>query len=133
MKSRAIVQTGVRALELREFPLPEIGDDDGLLKVDACGICDAAGGVTGCSAPVAGWLGAVVGAGDGSTMAIGSEDLSGVAGALTGAGAAAAGSGGIVLSDVAGATPSSTAVSACASVDSASPAVRGVSSVSAAA
>ena len=39
MKSRAIVQTGVRALEMREFPLPEVGDDDGLLKIDACGIC----------------------------------------------------------------------------------------------
>jgi threonine dehydrogenase-like Zn-dependent dehydrogenase len=37
--SRAIVQTGVRALEMREFPLPEIGADDGLLKIDACGIC----------------------------------------------------------------------------------------------
>lgn len=31
--------TGVRALEVREFPLPEIGREDGLLKVDACGIC----------------------------------------------------------------------------------------------
>ena len=37
--SRAIVQTGVRQLEMREFPLPDIGDDDGLLKVEACGIC----------------------------------------------------------------------------------------------
>lgn len=37
--SRAIVQTGVRALEMREFPLPDIGDDAGLLKIDACGIC----------------------------------------------------------------------------------------------
>jgi threonine dehydrogenase-like Zn-dependent dehydrogenase len=37
--SRVIVQTGTRALEMRELPLPEIGDDDGLLKIDACGIC----------------------------------------------------------------------------------------------
>lgn len=37
--SRAIVQTGPRALEMREFPLPEIGPDDALLKVEACGIC----------------------------------------------------------------------------------------------
>jgi 2-desacetyl-2-hydroxyethyl bacteriochlorophyllide A dehydrogenase len=37
--SRAVVQTGVRAVELRELPLPEIGPEDGLLKVDACGIC----------------------------------------------------------------------------------------------
>jgi threonine dehydrogenase-like Zn-dependent dehydrogenase len=34
-----MVQTGVRQLEMREFPLPEIGDDDGLLKIEACGIC----------------------------------------------------------------------------------------------
>ncbi len=38
-KSLAIVQTGARKLELREFPLPEIRDDDALLKVEACGIC----------------------------------------------------------------------------------------------
>jgi len=37
--SRAVVMTGVRALEMREFPLPDIGSEDGLLKVDACGIC----------------------------------------------------------------------------------------------
>ena len=35
MKSRAIVQTGVRALELREFPLPEIGDEEIDATVDA--------------------------------------------------------------------------------------------------
>jgi threonine dehydrogenase-like Zn-dependent dehydrogenase len=37
--SRAIVQTGTRALEMRDFPLPEIGDDAGLLKIEVCGIC----------------------------------------------------------------------------------------------
>lgn len=37
--TRAIVQTGPRALELRELPLPEIGPDDALLRVEACGIC----------------------------------------------------------------------------------------------
>jgi 2-desacetyl-2-hydroxyethyl bacteriochlorophyllide A dehydrogenase len=37
--SRAIVQTGPRALEMREVPLPEIGVDDALLRVEACGIC----------------------------------------------------------------------------------------------
>jgi 2-desacetyl-2-hydroxyethyl bacteriochlorophyllide A dehydrogenase len=37
--SRAIVQTAPRALELRELPLPEIGPDDALLQVEACGIC----------------------------------------------------------------------------------------------
>lgn len=37
--SRAIVQTGPRALELRDLPLPEIDDDSALLRVEACGIC----------------------------------------------------------------------------------------------
>lgn len=37
--SRVIVQTGPRALELRELPLPEIDDDSALLRVEACGIC----------------------------------------------------------------------------------------------
>jgi threonine dehydrogenase-like Zn-dependent dehydrogenase len=38
--SRAIVQTGPRAFELRELPLPErIGPEEALLRVDACGIC----------------------------------------------------------------------------------------------
>src|SRR2546429_455153 len=37
---RAVVQTGPRQLELREFPRPVIGPDDGgLLRVEACGIC----------------------------------------------------------------------------------------------
>lgn len=38
-RSRAIVQTGPRALEMRELPLPEIGAEDALLQVEACGIC----------------------------------------------------------------------------------------------
>jgi len=37
--SMAIVQTGPRKLETREFPLPEIGAEDGLLKLEVCGIC----------------------------------------------------------------------------------------------
>ncbi|MGB2695926.1 MAG: zinc-binding dehydrogenase [Dehalococcoidia bacterium] len=38
--TKAIVQTGARALELRELALPEsIGPEEGLLRVDACGIC----------------------------------------------------------------------------------------------
>lgn len=37
--ARAVVQTASRTLEMREFPLPEIGDDDALLRVEACGIC----------------------------------------------------------------------------------------------
>jgi len=37
---RAAVQTGARKIEIREFPRPVIGPDDGaLLRVEACGIC----------------------------------------------------------------------------------------------
>jgi D-arabinose 1-dehydrogenase-like Zn-dependent alcohol dehydrogenase len=37
---RAVVQTGPRRLEMREFPRPVIGPDGGgLLRVEACGIC----------------------------------------------------------------------------------------------
>lgn len=36
---RAAVQTGPGKLEIREFPRPQIGADDGLLRVEACGIC----------------------------------------------------------------------------------------------
>ncbi len=36
---RAAVQTGPRGIELREFPRPVTGPDDGLLRVEACGIC----------------------------------------------------------------------------------------------
>jgi 2-desacetyl-2-hydroxyethyl bacteriochlorophyllide A dehydrogenase len=35
----AMVQTGPRKLEPRDLPLPRIGDDDALLRVEACGIC----------------------------------------------------------------------------------------------
>jgi threonine dehydrogenase-like Zn-dependent dehydrogenase len=36
---RAVVQTGPGQIELREFPRPRIGPDDGLLRVEANGIC----------------------------------------------------------------------------------------------
>ncbi|HEX8008911.1 MAG TPA: zinc-binding dehydrogenase [Trebonia sp.] len=37
---RAVVQTGPRQMEVREFPRPAIGPNDGaLLRVEACGIC----------------------------------------------------------------------------------------------
>jgi threonine dehydrogenase-like Zn-dependent dehydrogenase len=39
MQTLAMVQTAPRTLEQRELPLPDIGDDDGLLRVEACGIC----------------------------------------------------------------------------------------------
>jgi threonine dehydrogenase-like Zn-dependent dehydrogenase len=35
----AMVLTGPRRLEPRELPLPEIGGDEALLRVEACGIC----------------------------------------------------------------------------------------------
>jgi threonine dehydrogenase-like Zn-dependent dehydrogenase len=36
---RAAVQVGPRKIEIREFPRPRIGADDGLLRVEANGIC----------------------------------------------------------------------------------------------
>jgi alcohol dehydrogenase len=37
--ARALVLERPRELQLRELPLPQIGDDDGLLRVEACGLC----------------------------------------------------------------------------------------------
>ena len=37
--TRAVVQTAPRSLELRELPIPDIDDDSGLLRIEACGIC----------------------------------------------------------------------------------------------
>jgi threonine dehydrogenase-like Zn-dependent dehydrogenase len=36
---RAAVQTGPLAYEIRELSRPSIGDDDGLLRIEACGVC----------------------------------------------------------------------------------------------
>ena len=36
---RAMVLTGVRRLELTEFPMPEYRDDAGILRMEVCGIC----------------------------------------------------------------------------------------------
>ncbi len=38
-KSFAMVQTERRTLEPMDLPLPEIDDDSGLLRIEACGIC----------------------------------------------------------------------------------------------
>ena len=35
----SLVLTGPRSLEQRILPLPETGDDDGILRVEACGLC----------------------------------------------------------------------------------------------
>ena len=37
--SLAMVQTAPRKLEARELPLPDIGDEEALLRIEACGIC----------------------------------------------------------------------------------------------
>lgn len=37
--SFAMVQTAARKLEPRDIPMPEISDDAGLMRIDACGIC----------------------------------------------------------------------------------------------
>jgi len=37
--ARALVLEEPRRLVARDLPVPEIGDDDGLLRIDACGLC----------------------------------------------------------------------------------------------
>jgi threonine dehydrogenase-like Zn-dependent dehydrogenase len=39
MKTSAMVQVGVRKLEVRELEVPRIGADEALLRVEACGLC----------------------------------------------------------------------------------------------
>ena len=39
MKSSAIVQTGKRRYEQQEFEVPEIGPEEGLLRIEQSGIC----------------------------------------------------------------------------------------------
>jgi threonine dehydrogenase-like Zn-dependent dehydrogenase len=39
MRVKAIVQTGVRAVELQEFDRPPVGEDDGLLRIEQSGVC----------------------------------------------------------------------------------------------
>ena len=38
-KCKAAVLTGIEKVELKEFPIPELGDDDMLVKVEGCGVC----------------------------------------------------------------------------------------------
>ena len=38
-KSRAAVLTSLEHYDIKEFPIPELGDDDILVKVEGCGIC----------------------------------------------------------------------------------------------
>jgi len=37
--ARALTLEGPRRLLERELPLPEVGDDDGILRIEACGLC----------------------------------------------------------------------------------------------
>jgi len=37
--AKAAVLTGPRTLEIQDFPLPDPGDNAGLMKVEACGVC----------------------------------------------------------------------------------------------
>ena len=36
---RAAVLVGPKMIEFREFPVPALGPDDALLRIEACGIC----------------------------------------------------------------------------------------------
>ena len=39
VSAEGLVLTAPRRFELREFDVPDIGDDDGVLRVEACGLC----------------------------------------------------------------------------------------------
>lgn len=43
--SRAMVLTGPQTLEMRKFPLPQIGAEDGLLEVELVGVCGSDPGI----------------------------------------------------------------------------------------
>ncbi len=45
MKTRAVVVTEPGKLEMQEFPLPQVGDDDGILKVELAGVCGSDPGI----------------------------------------------------------------------------------------
>ena len=45
MKTRAVVVTEPGKLEMREFSLPQVGDDDGILKVELAGVCGSDPGI----------------------------------------------------------------------------------------
>ncbi|MFC1884086.1 zinc-binding dehydrogenase [Thermodesulfobacteriota bacterium] len=44
-KTRAMVLTGPRKLEMQEFDLPEVGDADGILRLELIGVCGSDPGI----------------------------------------------------------------------------------------
>jgi len=44
-KAKAMVLTGPRQLKIQDFPLPEVGDDDGILKLELIGVCGSDPGI----------------------------------------------------------------------------------------
>lgn len=38
-KARVAVLTGLEKFEVKEYPIPEVGDDDILVRVEGCGVC----------------------------------------------------------------------------------------------
>jgi alcohol dehydrogenase len=44
-KTRALVLKGPRQLEMQEFPLPEVGEEDGILKLELIGVCGSDPGI----------------------------------------------------------------------------------------
>ena len=45
MKTRAVVATEPGKLEMQEFPLPQVGEEDGILKVELAGVCGSDPGI----------------------------------------------------------------------------------------
>ena len=44
-KTRAVVATGPGELEMRTYPLPEIGEEDGILELELAGVCGSDPGI----------------------------------------------------------------------------------------
>lgn len=61
-KTRSMVLEDVRRMSLREFDVPEIGEEDGLLKVEMCGVCGSDVGIyTGKAARILPYLPLILG------------------------------------------------------------------------
>ncbi|UCF82953.1 MAG: hypothetical protein JSV50_17470 [Desulfobacteraceae bacterium] len=44
-RTRAMVLTGPRRLEMQEFDLPDVGKEDGILKLELIGVCGSDPGI----------------------------------------------------------------------------------------